>query len=460
MRYLRNHALLVCLLLTAVAAALGMNVFRWGSRRSAEADGLNNAGSAFRLGAVQSAAAGSTQLQSNSAPFWPEFHGPGRTNIAPEKGLLKIWPAGGPPLLWKYSGCGEGYSGVSIADGMIFTAGDFDDQQYVIALDLQGKLLWRSPNGAAWRRASPGSRTTPTYNEGRLYHMNPTGRLACFDARSGKQLWAVDLKADFDAQWGIWGLAENLVVDGDRVLCVPGGPKGRVVALDKLTGKTLWVNTEIDDTAAYCSPVVVTHQGVRQLLTLLQRTLIGIDVQTGKLLWSAPFVPRSPQNALTPLYHEGYVFVACGHRSGGTLFKIEQENRSASIVWHREDLDNCHGGSLLVDGMLFGSACRQGGRHFYCVDYLTGKTIQLDNTLGKVALTFADGMMYCLNHQGTMSLLAVKPGGFKIVSQFQLKRKPANSYLAHPVICGGRMYIRCDQELMAYDIRAPQEDSL
>lgn len=453
MRQLSSQVLLTGLLLAAIATAAGMKIKFSPGQQGAICDEPTSAGTA----AGQRASDGAEQTKLNSAPFWPEFHGPGRTNISPEKHLLKKWPADGPPLLWKYSPCGEGYSGVSIAEGMIFTAGDFDDEEFVIALSLEGKLLWRSPNGAAWRRASPGSRTTPTYDDGRLYHMNPTGRLACFDARNGKQLWAVDLKAQFDAQWGIWGLAENVVVDGDRVLCVPGGPKGRVVALDKRTGKTLWVNTEIDDTAAYCSPVVVTHDGVRQLLTLLQRTLVGVDVQTGKLLWSAAFVPRTPQNALTPLYHQGYVFVACGHSSGGTLFRIEQHKRTASIVWHREDLDNCHGGSLLIDGKLFGSACRQGGRHFYCVDFLTGKTIQLDYTLGKVALACADGMLYCLNHQGTMSLLAVKPEGFQIVSQFQLKRKPANSYLAHPVICGGRMYLRCDQELMVFDIRQPEE---
>jgi outer membrane protein assembly factor BamB len=123
-------------------------------------------------------------------------------------------------------------------------------------------------------------------------------------------------------------------------------------------------------------------------------------------------------------------------------------------VWYRRDLDNCHGGAVLVDGKLFGCGCRQGGKSFYCVDFLTGETIKLDRTLGKVGISYADGMIYCMNHQGTMSLLAVTPDGFDIVSQFNLEKKPANSYLAHPVICGGRLYLRCDQDLYAYDIRA------
>jgi outer membrane protein assembly factor BamB len=389
-----------------------------------------------------------------SEPGWPEFHGPGRTNLSPEKGLLKKWPEGGPRLVWKNSQCGEGYSGVAIAEGMIFTAGDFDDVEMILALDMDGKLLWKSPNGAAWRGASPGSRTTPTYSDGALYQMNPDGRLAACEARSGKPLWAVDLKARFEGEHGIWAFAENVIVEGDKVLCMPGGPKGRVVALDKRTGKTVWANTRIEHSAAYCSPVVVTHGGARQLITMTQKSVVGVDVQSGELLWTFPFVPRSPQNALTPVYQDGYVFVACGHSSGGTVFKINPDSSGATQVWYRKDLDNCHGGAILTDGKLFGCGCRQGGKSFYCVDFLTGKTIQLDKTLGKVGISYADGMLYCLNHRGMMSLVAVTPEGFEIVSQFDLGKKPDNTYLAHPVICGGRMYLRCEQTLFAFDIRA------
>ena len=389
-----------------------------------------------------------------NGPDWPDFHGPGRTNISPDKGLLREWPEGGPRKLWTYSKCGRGYSGVTIAQGMIFTAGDFDRKEMVLAFNMDGKLVWKQPNGDAWRRSSPGSRATPTYNDGAVYHMNPGGRLAAYEARSGKELWAVDLKDRFDATYGIWALAENVIVDGDKVLCMPGGPRGRVVALDKRTGKTRWVNTEIEHSAAYCSGVVVTHSGVRQLITMTQRSVVGVDVETGKLLWSAPFTPRSPQNALTPVFKDGYVYVACGHSSGGRLIKPDLFSRSAEIVWQREDLDDCHSGALLVDGRLYGTACRQGGNQFYCVDFFTGRTIKVDKTLGKVGITCADGMIYALNHHGTMSLLAVMPGGFKTVSRFELERKPTNSYLAHPVVLGGRLYIRCGKDLNAYDVSA------
>jgi outer membrane protein assembly factor BamB len=392
--------------------------------------------------------------ESGGKPSWPEFHGPGRTNLSPDTGLLKEWPKGGPPLVWKFSHCGQGFSGVTLAEGMIFTAGDFDQSEMLVTLDLDGKPLWQAANGRAWQGAAPGSRATPTYDQGAVYHMNPDGRLAAYEARSGKPLWDVDLKSRFAARPGVWAFSENVVLDGPRVLCMPGGSKGRVVALDKHTGKTLWANAEIDHPAAYCSGVVVTYRGVRQFLTMTQKSVVAVDVETGKLVWSAPFVPRSPQNALTPVFHDGYVFVACGHSSGGTVLKVDPDSHTATTVWFRRDLDNCHGGAVLVDGKLFGCGCRQGGKNFYCVDFLTGDTVKLEPALGKVGITWADGMIYALNHQGTMSLLAVTPGGFEIRSRFELPKKAENTYLAHPVVCGGRLYLRCDQDLYVYDVRA------
>jgi len=398
-------------------------------------------------------ACGSAIADDTAQPSWPAFHGADRLNISSETGLMKQWPEGGPELLWTYDECGRGYSGVSIADGMIFTAGDFPEAEKVMALDMDGQLIWSTPNGGPWTRSCPGSRTTPTYDDGFVYQMTPLGRLASFEARTGKPVWAVDLAERFEARYGIWALAENVLIDGNMVLCMPGGPKGRIVALDKRTGETIWIHTEIQDIAAYCSPVIVTHDGVRQMLTMTQRTVLGIEVATGKLAWSAPFVPRSPQNALTPLYHNGHVFVACGHSSGGSLMKIDQEAKTATTVWHREDLDNCHGGTLLVDGKLFGCGCRMGGKHVYCVDFMTGKTLKMDKSLGKVGMTMADGMIYCVGHRGLVSLLKITPDGFDVVSQFNLPRKSTNHYLAHPVVCGGRLYLRGDQKLYVYDIR-------
>lgn len=389
-------------------------------------------------------------------PYWPEFRGPRRDSISTETGLLKKWPQEGPPLIWKYSDCGKGFSGVSIAEGKIFSAGDFGKREMLFALALDGKLLWTSPNGSNWRGASPaGSRTTPTYVDGVLYHMNPTGRVAAYQAKDGKEIWAVELKKRFDARFGLWSLAENLIVDGDKVLCLPGGKKALAAALDKNTGKTIWTTTGLADPAAYCTPVIATHKGVRQMITMTAKSVISVDVTTGKLLWTYPYKMGFPQHATPPVYHDGHVFVACGHFTGGTLLRINPDGRGVTRVWHMRKFDNCHGGVILLDGRLYGSGCRVAGKGFHCVDFLTGKTIGTNDTVGKISILYADGMLYGLNHKGPMYLMEVTADGVKVVSRFDMpgKRK-TNIYLSHPVICAGRLYLREGNNLYAHDIRA------
>ena len=176
--------------------------------------------------------AGQPQAEPTSSASWPQHHGPQRTNISPETGLLKEWPADGPPLVWQVTKCGDGYSGVTIADGLIFTAGNFGKTEMVLAFDLHGQLQWKASSGPAWDSASPGSRCTPTYYEGAVYMLNPQGRLTALDARTGRVRWTVDLVERFAARWGVWGLSENLLIDKGKLYCMPGGEQGRVVALD------------------------------------------------------------------------------------------------------------------------------------------------------------------------------------------------------------------------------------
>lgn len=387
-------------------------------------------------------------------PWWPHFHGPRRDNVSRETGLLQQWPAGGPKLLWRYTACGEGFSGPAIADGKIFTGGDFDDVEKVLAFDLDGRKLWESPNGESWTGPYPGSRTTPSYSQGVLYQMNPKGRLAAYRAASGQEVWAVDLVKQFGARYGTWSMTENVAVEGDRVYCIPGGSKALVVALDKNTGRNVWTNTALDETAAYCSPILVTHQGVRQLIALTQRSIIGVDVATGRLLWSHPHVTPNDQNVNAPVYHDGYVFVASGHLGGGRLVKIDADSRGVEQIWWDKALDNCHGSVMLFDGCLYGSSCRSGGKGFFCADLMTGKVRYRERKMEKLSLTAAEGLIYGLTQEGEVLLIRPRPDRLEVVSRMQTPPDSEALAWAHPVVCGGRLYLRRGECFYAYDIRA------
>lgn len=397
---------------------------------------------------------GAHALAGDAAGSWPEFHGPDRDNISKETGLLKKWPADGPKLIWKFSKLGTGYALVSVADGLIFTSGEVAGKQMVVALTLEGKPAWRTPNGESWTGAYPGARTTPTYRDGVVYQMNAHGRLAAFQAKTGKEIWAVELAKRFDVDPIRWAMAENVVVEGDTVLCAPGGRKGRVAALDKATGKTVWANTEFEERPAYCSPIVAEHKGVRQMITLMAASIVSVDVKTGKLLWRREHATKEDQNIVTPIYHDGCVYASSGHSTGGRLMRIADDSRSVKDVWLSSDQDNCHGGVILYEGHFYGSGCRLYRKGLVCVELAGGKTVWNEPKMSKVSMAYADGMLYCLDDKGKLSLLKADPAGCKIAGQFELPRKGKTKTLSHPVICGGRLYVRHWDELFVYDIRA------
>ena len=392
--------------------------------------------------------------EKNQQPSWPYFHGPLRDNVSSETDLLKEWPSEGPKLLWEFDECGKGFSGVSIADGMIFTAGDFDDVEMVLALDMSGKLLWTSPNGKSWTRANPGSRTTPAYDSGMLYHMNPLGRLAAFRARTGEEVWVVDLVKRFGARYGNWAMTENVVVDGDLVYCLPGGQGALAAALDKTTGATVWTNGELDEATGYASPIVVTYRGKRQLLAVTIKSVAGLDLETGKMLWSHPHGAKDSINVNAPIFSDGYVFATSGHSGGSRVLKLNAEGSAASQLWLDTEMDNCHGGVILLDGLLYGSACRIGGKGFFVAELVSGKTLYHDKDMPKLSLTSADAMIYGFEEYGRFMLLEPVPEGVRVVSEARVPHKsPGNLAYAHPVICDGKLYLRQGPYVYAYDVR-------
>jgi outer membrane protein assembly factor BamB len=385
---------------------------------------------------------------------WPQFHGPRRDNVSHETGLLKQWPPNGPKLLWTAKGIGEGFATVAVANGLIYTTGNIGDDTVITTMNLDGKSEWTAKNGPAYRRSSPGTRGTPTIDNGRLYHENADGDIICLDAATGKTIWSLNILEKFNGRNIRWGLAESLLVDGNNLICTPGGTSAGIVALDKNTGQTIWICDETLDKPGYCSPIVFEHKGVRQIVTMMARSIVGVNADNGKLLWQIEHITPYDENINVPIFHDGCVFVST-QTTGSRLLSLEVRAEEVSVeqVWQSELLENQHGGVLLVGHYLYGS-CRHTARGpWVCLDINTGKRMYSERGIGRGSLTYADGMLYALNHDRTVALVRPSPHTFEIISQFNIPAAGRGPTWAHPVVCNGRLYIRHGNFLYCYDIK-------
>lgn len=393
---------------------------------------------------------------------WPQFQGPQRANRSDDTGLLKSWPKDGPKLVWQAEGIGHGFSSVVIGGGRIYTAGNIGDNTVITALDLDGKRIWQAKNGPAYERSARGSRSTPTLDGRQLYHLNGDGDVICLDALSGESRWTLNMVRKFDGRVTKWGLSESLLVDGDKLICCPGGKRIAMVALDKRTGETIWECRGAGDPPGYASPILVGYQGIRQIITMTAESAIGVAADTGELLWRYEREAPYDVNATTPVYHDGHVAIFTTWGRGATLLKLNVQGQRCSVskVWHTADLDNEHGGVVLLDGYLYGHADgNHKRRQWACVEWKTGKTMyQAPGWPGRTGtLTYADGMLYLVGERRDVAFQKPGPQQFEIVSRFTLPEGGSGPVWARPVVCGGRLYIRHGHFLYAYDVRRPPQ---
>lgn len=390
---------------------------------------------------------------------WPAFHGPDRTNKSPETGLLKEWPQEGPELLFTISGLGEGYSSVSIADGMIFTAGNLNNQAYVFAFDLTGKQVWKTPAGGAWSTTASyassytGSRGTPTYDDGVVYYLGEMGRLSAMEAATGKELWVRELPEEYEAPATEYGYSESVYIDGDRLYARPAGKKGYKVCLNKKDGTLVWANTEIPGVEGYSSPVVHDFAGYRQVIGASSVGYYSVDAVTGKLLWMVDFINQHACNITDAVVSNENVFITSGYGKGSMMFRLNVSDTGfvPEKVWEFVPFDNHHGGVILHDGYLYGSGSQSKG--WFCVDFLSGEQ-KWRATGEEASITYADGMLYMLSQRGTMTLIKAAPEKYETGGSFKVPEGGKGMAWAHPVVCGGRLYIRHGDRLFVYDVKA------
>ena len=386
-------------------------------------------------------------------PDWPQWQGPDRTGLSKETGLLKQWPAAGPSVVWTMSGIGEGYGSVSIKGNQIFVQGASHNQSVLFCLNrADGKTVWQTPlGGRGSQDRGSGPRGTPTIDDDRVYVLTEKGDLACLHAKDGSVVWRKNILNDFGGGNPQWLISESPLVDGKNLIVTPGGDDAGVVALDKMTGKVVWKSKGLSDPAGYSSCVVADVQGVRTIMTLTHAAAVGVRASDGKLMWRYQKVANDVANITTPIYSDNKVFYTSAYNTGCALLELNAKGNevSAKEVYFSRDMQNHHGGVVLVNGYLYGFS----NSILTCMEFATGKTTWRHRSVGKGALTYADGNLYLLGENNVVGLAEATPSEYLEKGRFSIPDQGWPSW-AHPVICGAKLYIRNQGTLTCYDVKA------
>ena len=383
---------------------------------------------------------------------WPQWRGPSRSAISPETGLLGAWPAAGPPRVWAASNLGGGFGSIAVSRDRIYVQGMRGNQSIVSALNrADGKLIWGKPVGRSVDNyQGPGPRGTPTVDGDRLYVLTENGDLASLSQQDGTIVWQRNILRDFGGRNIGWLISESPLIDGNNVIVSPGGRAAGMAALDKATGKTVWVSKELSDEAGYSSPIIADVQGVRTIMTLTSEAGVGVRASDGKLMWRHPSVANGTANIATPVFSENRVFYTSDYGTGGALLALRAEKGEvrAQEVYFTREMQNHHGGVIVVNGYLYGFH----NAILTCMEFATGKVMWRHRSVGKGSLAYADGHLYLLSENNVVGLAEASPVAYREKGRFTIPDQGWPSW-AHPVISGGRLYVRDQGILTAYNIR-------
>jgi outer membrane protein assembly factor BamB len=390
--------------------------------------------------------------QSGTGSDWPQWRGPDRTGLSQETGLMQQWPAAGPPVVWATTNLGEGYGSMAVAGDRVFLQGLRGSESVVSSLNrADGKIVWSKAIGPGVSNdRGSGPRGTPTVDGDRLYVLTEGGELACLRISDGSTVWRRHILKEFNARNISWLLSESPLVDGNNLIVTPGGRNAGVVALDKMSGKTVWMSKELSDEAGYSSVVVGDVQGVRTLMTLTSDGGVGVRASDGKLMWKYRQVANSTANITTPIFSDNKVFYSSSYGAGGVLLGLKAQGGAvtAQEIYFTREMQNHHGGVLLVNGYLYGF----NNSILTCLEFATGKMIWRDRSVGKGSLTYADGHLYIQSEDNVVGLAEATPAGYREKGRFRIADSGLPSW-THPVVSGGRLYIRNQGRLTVYNIR-------
>lgn len=398
-------------------------------------------------------------LAGAAAGDWPRWRGPSRDAVSTETGLLKEWPEDGPPLAWQLGGLGNGYSSVTIVGKTLYTMGTARGQgEAVFAIDLATqKVLWRAKVGSGRRPQS-----TPTIDDGRVYALGTDGTLVCVDAKTGRDVWRKHLQKDLDGgKTPGWRFAESPLIDGERLLCTPGGEDSLLAALDKKTGEVIWKSAlpaELRGKGAhaqYATIMPAEAGGVRQYITLTHRLgLVGVAADDGKFLWHYRRIVNGTANIPTSVVQGEHVFCSTAYNTGAALLKLTASGPEEVYFLKSGTFQNHHGGFLRIGDYIYGGSGHGAGNPT-CIEMKSGKVMwqQRQPGGGSGAVVAADGHLYFLYQKGEVALMEAKPDGYKLKGLFTLSKQGGPAW-AHPVVHGGKLFLRWSDKLFCYDVKA------
>jgi outer membrane protein assembly factor BamB len=412
---------------------------------------------ALRLGGAPATAKDvESSMPPNAVPSgpadWPQWRGPERNGLSKDTGLLKQWPAPGPRQVWSISNLGEGFGSIAIKGDRIYVQGTKGDTSAVFCLNrADGKMVWSAALGpkVADDRGN-GPRSTPTVDGDRVYSLTENGDLVCLRAGDGGPVWRKNILKEFGGNNLRWLISESPLIDGDRVIVTPGGRGAGMVAIDKMTGKEVWRSKDLNDGAGYASCIAADIGGVRTIMNFTSRAAVGVRASDGKLMWSQGSPANGTANCATPVFQDNKVFFSSGYGTGGALFGLSAQNGEvrAQELYFTKDIQNHHGGVILVNGYLYGFSTA-----LTCIEFATGKRMWVNRSVGKGSLTYADGMLYLFSENNVVGLAEANPNAYVEKGRFTIPDKGIESW-AHPVVIGGKLYIRNQGELTAYDVKA------
>jgi len=394
-----------------------------------------------------------------SAEDWPQWRGPDRDGISQEKRLLKEWPKEGPRLVWELKDLGSGYSTPAVVGERLYVISNrgMDDERVQCLATADGKEIWSTRIGNVGKNDGPqypGSRSTPTVDGQLLFALGSDGDLVCLETASGKERWKKNLRNDFGGQPGKWAYAESPLVDADALICTPGGKQATIVALNKTTGETIWKSQVPEgDPAAYASVIAVEVGGRKQYVQFLEKGLVGVDAKSGMLLWRYDKTAQgSPANIPTPVAGGSFVYSSTGRGGGGLVeLKADGDAVTAEQVYYVAQLPTSIGGSVLLDGHLYGTS----GRGLMCVDFATGDVKWQEQGVGAGSVCYADGRLYVHGENGAVALVEATSEAYREKGRFTPPNQPDRGRAkawTYPVVANGRLYVRDLGMLWCYDV--------